>query len=436
MSETLTVLLDGVIAGYIERDGPGALLTFTYDEAWRDARDHYPLSLSMPLAARRHVGPRVHHYLRGLLSDDPSRLARIAASRGVSPTDPFALLAHIGEDCPGAVQLARPERVDALRGAGSGEITWLSDADVAEQLRELGDASATLGIAEDEGHFSLPGALAKIALRWDASRRRWGRPSGRAATTHILKPPRQQIPFHCENEHLCLELAREVGLDAARSAILRVDDEVALVVERYDREWRGGDVRRVHQEDMSQALGADPELKYVSQGAPTLQQLAELIRTWSTRGMDDVLTLYRAVALNWAIAGTDAHPRNYSALIRAGTRVELAPLYDIASAVFLTTRRQRAVDPAERRLAMAIGEQSIIGLVSRASWETEARRAGLRPTRVLDAIEETIARIPHAASAVADRGAAAGIDARFAKRFAKAMRSQAEARLAAVRRTA
>jgi serine/threonine-protein kinase HipA len=148
--------------------------------------------------------------------------------------------------------------------------------------------------------------------------------------------------------------------------------------------------------------------------------------------MDDVLTLYRAVAFNWTIAGTDAHPRNYSVLIHPGPRVELAPLYDIASAVFLA-KRKRSLDPTELRLAMAIGEQAVIGLIGRSSWEKEARAAGVRSARVLEAVEQTVESVPAAAERVAERARATGIDARFAERFLRGIRGQAEVRLAALR---
>src|SRR5215208_6133595 len=167
MPRELVVLLDGRVAGTLVRSPLDGALTFTYDDAWRADREAYALSLSLPLAGRSFTGPTVRFYLQGLLSDDPGRLARIAARHGVSPSDPFALLAWIGEDCPGAVQFARPDRVDALLGAGPGEVVWMSDEEVADHLRALPAENSGLEAPEEEGRFSLPGALAKIALRWD-----------------------------------------------------------------------------------------------------------------------------------------------------------------------------------------------------------------------------------------------------------------------------
>ena len=428
----LIVLLGGEVAGVLTRSSREGQINFAYEDSWRRGRDVYALSLSLPLARRAFAGQPVSYYLKGLLSDDPSRLSRIAAQYGVAPTDAFGLLANIGEDCPGAVQFARPDRLDALRGAGPGNITWLSESEVADILRGLATENSDLGTPADEGQFSLPGALAKVALRWDSKRKRWGRPSGRAATTHILKPPRTGILFHCENEHMCLELARELGLDSARSSIVTVEDQTVLSVERYDREIVHGSVVRVHQEDMSQALGVDPDLKYAAQGAPTLSQIVELLHQWSPNAIEESLRIFQAVAYNWTIAGTDAHPRNYSVLIRTGNVVSLAPLYDIASSL-LIHRKAQGANPETWRLAMAIGGHTAIGEIDREAWSDEAKRAGLRANLLLERIGETVSAIPDAAGRVAARAVSEGIDDAFANRFVREIRAQCAKRLAALR---
>lgn len=431
LPDNLFVLLGGEVAGTLTRSNRQGQIEFTYDDRWRLGSEAYALSLSLPLAGRTFAGQAVSYYLKGLLSDDPSRLSRIAAQYGVAPSDAFGLLANIGEDCPGAVQFARSDRLDALRGAGPGDVTWLSESEVADILRGLATENSDLGMLADEGLFSLPGVLPKVALRWDPRRKRWGRPSGRAATTHILKPPRTGIPFHCQNEHLCLELARELGLDSAHSSILTVEDQTVLSVARYDREITPRSVVRVHQEDMSQALGADPDLKYAAQGAPTLNQIVELLRKWSPRATEESLQVFQAVAYNWAIAGTDAHPRNYSVLIRPGNLVSLAPLYDIASSLLVRRSVPRA-KPETWRLAMAIGGYTTIGEIGREAWSDEARRAGLRTDLVLERVSETVSAIPDAAERVVARAVSEGIDSAFADRFARVIRTQCAKRLASL----
>ena len=74
----------------------------------------YPLSLSMPLVVAEHEHARVEPWLWGLLPDNEAILALWGQRFHVSPRNAFALLGAVGEDCPGAVQLVRPDRVDDL----------------------------------------------------------------------------------------------------------------------------------------------------------------------------------------------------------------------------------------------------------------------------------------------------------------------------------
>jgi serine/threonine-protein kinase HipA len=79
----------------------------------------------------------------------------------------------------------------------------------------------------------LAGAQPKTALLFDG--KRWGVPSGRTPTTHILKPPTGDFEGHAENEHFSLQLARSLGIIVPNSKVLHFGDEIAIVVERYDR---------------------------------------------------------------------------------------------------------------------------------------------------------------------------------------------------------
>jgi len=158
-----------------------------------------------------------------------------------------------------------------------------------------------------------------------------GVPSGRVPTTHILKPPTGEFDGHAENEHFCLELGRALGLPVVDSRIMRFQDEVAIVVERYDRVRTAAGLRRVHQEDICQALAIPPTRKYQNEGGPGIRDIVELLKTYSAKAPEDVRTFLDAIAYNWLIAGTDAHAKNYALLIGAQARIRLAPLYDVAS---------------------------------------------------------------------------------------------------------
>jgi serine/threonine-protein kinase HipA len=407
----LAVLLQGRVAGELHRQSRGNSYEFVYEDHWRNDREAVPLSLSMPLAARRYTGDVVTYFLRALLPDSEARLNAIAFEVGAEPDDVFALLAFAGEDCPGAVQFVRPDRVEAITGDGRHTIEWLSDDEFAQTIRDLGSGNEIGAHVLATGHFSLPGALNKVALTFDPRRERWGLPSGRAASTHIIKPPLRGVKYHNENEYLSMELARLAGNQAARASILRVEGQTAIAVERFDRERHGAGIVRVHQEDLSQALGVNPRLKYSTEGAPGMADAVRLLREYAT--LDEVYAFVRGVAFNWIIAGTDAHPRNYSVLLRSGSAVTLAPLYDLATGLLLPTRTP--VD--ELPFAMTVGGRSRIGDIGWSEWVEQAHVLRLNPARVLEEVAASVGSVMQSAESLRESAAAQRIDDRFVKRY-------------------
>ena len=362
MTETLAVILDDAVAGAITRLDQGRL-RFDYDDEYRQRPAATPLSVSMPPSIRTHPDSDISPWLWGLLPDNDRVLARWARDFQV-PAKPFSLLSTpIGHDCAGAVRFAPlDEALQVL--AKPGKVTWLTEEEVAQRLRELRqDTTAWLG-REFTGQFSLAGAQAKTALLLKDGR--WGVSSGSAATSHILKPAVQGFDDHDLNEHLCLDAARRAGLIVARTRVATFGDQSAIVVDRYDRRIVEGEFVRVHQEDMCQALGKPPDQKYQNEGGPSARDLATLFRTiMPPRAADDAVWRFLdALIWNWLVAGTDAHAKNYSLLLSGGD-VRLAPLYDIASAL--------PYDKHERELkfAMKIGGDS--GSIHTATRGTKPR---------------------------------------------------------------
>ncbi len=295
MTAELITLLGGRAVGHVRQEKQGRL-AFTYDADWREADEAYPLSLSMPIAAAEHGHAAINTFLWGLLPDNDRVLERWAKKFQVSARNAFGLIANVGEDCAGAVQFVRPDRLDAVLKGGADEIEWLSEAAIADRLRALREDNTAWRLPRDTGQFSLAGAQPKTALLYDDGQ--WGVPSGRIPTTHILKPPIGHFDGHAENEHICLALARDLGIPAAFSRVMCFKDEVAIVVERYDRVKFGNDIVRVHQEDICQALSIPPIAKYQNEGGPGAADIVELLRTNSSDRTADVATFVDALALN------------------------------------------------------------------------------------------------------------------------------------------
>lgn len=410
--DRLAVLLAGAEIGMVRQTAANSF-AFTYRDEWRAFQDTIPLSLSMPLTLSRYGHRPLSAFLWGLLPDNEAILDRWARRFQVSARNPFALIAEVGEDCAGAVQFVRPERLAAISG-GDIEVEWLDETAIGDRLRTLRSDPAAWRAAEDWGQFSLAGAQPKTALLRQGDR--WGIPAGRTPTTHILKPPTGEFDGHAENEHFCLALARALEMPTATSAVMRFGGEVAIVVERYDRASTstmlaaeaaasaafaaGADasafvrsvarvaslaaltntqpILRLHQEDMCQALGLMPTAKYQNEGGPSPADIVTLLRDRSNRPDEDVGAFVDALIFNWLIGGTDAHAKNYSILHGSRGQVRLAPFYDLASAL-----PYPQIDPQRLRMAMKIGGEYRLRDVGRRQWQAFALDAQLDGDAIL-----------------------------------------------------
>jgi serine/threonine-protein kinase HipA len=397
-------------------------LTFVYSDDWRSAPGAYPLSLSMPLAAKHHSHSAIEPFLWGLLPDNEFILGRWAQKFQVSPRNPFALIAHVGEDCAGAVQFLTSERLEELTAQPPAPTVWLDESSVANRLSTLKTDASAWRLPQDTGQFSLAGAQPKLALLFDGAR--WGVPSGRTPTTHILKPPVGGFDGHAENEHLCLSLARALGMPAASSEVRRFGEETAIIVERYDRAPKGNDLIRVHQEDMCQALAVHPAKKYQNDGGPGAREIVSLLRetamrSWQPlpnqvasnvasaafRGADeDIQTFIDALIFNWMIAGTDAHAKNYSVLIGGHGLVRLAPLYDIASILPYDDFNFRKV-----KLAMKIGDEYRLSHIGFPEWRKLAAAVKTDPDAMVERVRSMAARLPDLIATEARRAKSEGL---------------------------
>jgi serine/threonine-protein kinase HipA len=401
MTTELIAILDGREMGRIVRD-KRARLTFTYNEEWRTTENAYPLSISMPMALAQHRHAKIDPFLWGLLPDNQMVLDQWAKKFHVSARNAFSLISAVGEDCAGAVQFVRPERLAVITGAAQPEIEWLDEADIAQRLRALREDHSAWRIPRDTGQFSLAGAQPKTAFLLENGR--WGVPSGQVPTTHILKPPSGEFAGHAENEHFCLELARAVGLPVVDSRIMHFRDEVAIVVERYDRIRTAAGLRRVHQEDICQALSIQPTHKYQNEGGPGIRDIVELLRANSSNAAEDVRTFLDSVAFNWIIIGTDAHAKNYALLIGSAGRVRLAPLYDLAS-VFPYSQ----IDLQRVKLSMKLGGEYRFRNIQIRHWRRQAEELKVDADELVGRVDDMARQIGDAVPGIERRMSQEGL---------------------------
>lgn len=393
MHETLDVWLQGQFAGQLHR-GEGGLVEFVYDASYAANPATTPLSLSMPKAALGH-GPRVAQpWVENLLPEEQATRQAWARHFGETRTDAFTLLRHMGIDAPGAVQVVEQGRVPS----NVGEYRELSQADIADRLRSIQGAGRAWTPGAGEGsRFSLAGQQAKFALTKVGDV--WVEPFGGHASTHIVKPGMQGASgtgFDDQaTEFATMRAAKHLGLPVASVAIESFGGVPAFTAKRYDRATgSAGEVLRVHQEDLCQALGIPAAQKYQSDGGPGVAQVAEAIRGGSSKPGEDVESFAKVLAFNYLVAGIDGHGKNYSFLM-AGSAVRLAPFYDLISAHGIWEPERVAFDA---RMAMKYGREYRLRKIDGRNLVRTADDLGMDRAAFLDIVTSVAKGLPEAMS--------------------------------------
>ncbi|ACJ00475.1 HipA N-terminal domain-containing protein [Rhodospirillum centenum] len=137
MNGPLSVLLAGTEIGELSSRKGRCVLRYREPHGDDRGQPVAALSLSLPRDREEHAGEAVANFLWGLLPDNEAVLQRWGQRFGVSPRNVLALLGHVGEDCAGAVQIVRPDRLAAIREPRPLEVDWLDEADIAARLRAL-----------------------------------------------------------------------------------------------------------------------------------------------------------------------------------------------------------------------------------------------------------------------------------------------------------
>jgi serine/threonine-protein kinase HipA len=400
----LAVWANGVRLGSWRLPGRGPM-EFVYDEAWAGAAEARHLSLSLPLTRENtpHKGAAVEAYFDNLLPDSEAIRRRLQTrfqtpSRGV-----FDLLAAIGRDCVGAVQILPAG--EAPTDIGKIEAHPLNDSAVATELAGV-TSPAVLVPEEHDFRISIAGAQEKTAFLKHHGR--WCRPIGSTPTTHIFKLPlglvgnrQADMRTSVENEWLCARIVRAFDIPVATCDIGEFGAHKVLIVERFDRQLHssGKYWLRLMQEDFCQATGTPWHLKYQADGGPGIAAIAGILgSSGSANSQADLTTLFRAQVLFYLLAATDGHAKNFSIRILAGGSFRLTPLYDVLSAWPVIGKKANEMPLEKVKLAMAIpGERPhyLLKTIQRRHFETLGRKLGLgaQANAVLDEMTDRVAKV-------------------------------------------
>lgn len=386
----LDVWLYGTRIGSLRRTAPYDY-SLEYSQEWASSPNAVPISLSLPLATRRHGGELVTNFLDNLLPDNEGVRDRWAREAGLASTEPFLLLGEYGRDVAGALQFSRPEideQVHVLRP--------LDDVAIADRIAVLrNDATAWLQSGDDVGRFSLGGAQSKFALA--RNEEAWYEPSGSAPATHIFKPVIEHLADGDAVEFIVMKAASMVGLETAKVELSHFENQRSLVVERFDRyRLSDGTVERVHQEDVLQALGRGRLQKYETHGGPSYRTIIDLLDAgWPDDAGASKQNFARALAYSWVMLSTDAHAKNYAILPQPDS-LRLAPLYDVSSLIpYVRGKQRKEVEQAmaDTNLAMSILGSYRAGDVSVDTWEAVARDARLDSKTFVEWVRDLCERI-------------------------------------------
>ncbi len=358
MIAVLGLWMNGELVGHWRAERGAS--TLTYASAWLRSEKARSLSLSLPITASREVrGQVVTNFFDNLLPDNERIRERLARRFKARNAEAFTLLEAIGRDCVGALQLL-PEGMEPV-GWNRIDATPMTEAQMGRALaavpteRALGLDGAADGdgkaAEEDEPlRISLAGAQEKTAFTRVG--RRWCRPRGATPTTHIFKLPlglvggsrRVDLSDSIENEWLCAQVLRELGLPVAHSEMAEFAGQKVLVVERFDRERMPADeakgkaggkagqewIARLPQEDFCQALGVAPAMKYEKDGGPGMAACLRLLAGSADAEADRTTFLLAQLAF-WLMAATDGHAKNHSVFLGRGDVYRMTPLYDVIS---------------------------------------------------------------------------------------------------------
>jgi len=209
-------------------------------------------------------------------------------------------------------------------------------------------------------------------------------------STHILKLPNPDFKGLVENEALVLSMAAALALPVVEHEVVQLGAINFLLVKRYDRVFgqdaaNNNQLVRLHQQDICQATGLPPDIKYESEGGPSLKTVFDIVRKEVDNPLVAVPALLNWLVFNMLVHNADAHAKNISILRKSDGAQVLAPFYDLVCT---------GAYPLDHRMAMSIGGQFDPGLVGKNNWLKLAADIGVGKTLVLKSLRKMAQNMP------------------------------------------
>jgi serine/threonine-protein kinase HipA len=292
---------------------------FQYADSWLASPHCRPISLSLPIPAGGPDvrGASVGHYFDNLFG---TRNAHHICDRDTHSEHGKWLQAK-SLDGPGATYVTPAEPTSTDNPAIDHQPVEISEI---PHILSHQDHSLLSDSNDTRPH--------KTGLLWYHGQ--WSLPVGETASTHILRTgssilrtTSQCFPDELANGWLCLRLLAALGFETPASRLIWLNTSPALLLERTDRRWMGGErwLARLPMESFRQALGL-PAL-HPSQNVPALQLSVCLqLLGSSTRATQDKSVLLRLSLAFWLLASPQCWLEDLALYILPQGKFNLAPV--------------------------------------------------------------------------------------------------------------
>jgi serine/threonine-protein kinase HipA len=373
--EVYGVWLYRELVGYIRQVGDHTVFRFTDDYLGDPERSVLGLAfeerLTIPMSSHLRLPP----WFSNLLPEGQLR-EWIASDRGVSADREMELLAQVGHDLSGAVQVVKEDSFpDAFEGdVPGGSVTVHASADdrVAGWRFSLAGVGMKFSMIQQGDKLSLPA---------------FG--EGGDWIVKFPDPVFDDVPV---NENAMMDLAGLAGIQVPEHRLIhreelenlpagswRSSEQYAYAVRRFDR---GAHRELIHIEDLAQVRNMYPY------GGGKYQGNFETVASLAYRNHDvaALQQVARRLAFNVLISNGDAHLKNWSLIYRDRRRPTLAPAYDVVS-----TEMYRSEGDAED-FGLKFGKSRLLSRVDIASFARLESRLRVEGAGLADCASDTVHR--------------------------------------------
>ncbi len=273
------------------------------------------VSLTMPVRTESYVWDDVLHPIFQMNLPEGYLLQVLQEQLGPQVTgSPMALLSVIGRNMVGRIQVAAP-------GANLAEPT--QPIELAALLQGDNSEEAFASLVRQHAASGVSGIVPKFLDAQDERSEQTLHNKGTLLTRrHIVKGSTGRLPYVSLNEHLCMQVAKQV-LPTAKTELS--NDGKALVVYRFDVDADGQP--RFGMEDFCSLLGLRPSAKYDT----TWERIAKAVRDHvpGDSQFETFTHLATLLLLTYAVRNADCHAKNLALLYTKRADVHISPAYDV-----------------------------------------------------------------------------------------------------------